>query len=454
MDKPRRFVIIGADAAGMSAASEARRVDPDLRITVFDRGRFASYSQCGLPYLVGGVVEDEVRLVARTIGEFAARGITVHLGHEVAAIEPDRRSVRVRNLTGGNEWDELYDRLLIATGAAPVRPAAPGLDLDGIFVLDVLEDALAIQAYIAERRPRRATIVGGGYIGLEMAENLVRLGLEVRLVQRGDQLFHAVDAEVATPLEAELERNGVDLSLSDSVFEACEEGRDGRVATVQTNRGEVPADLVILATGTRPAVEIAAAAGIRLGPTGAIAVDDRLRTNRPEVYAAGDCAEHWHRILRLPVWVPLGTTANKQGRIVGRNAAGGDDTFAGIVGTAITRVFGLEVGRTGLSEQGMREHGLDPIVTTIDSTDHAGYLPDAQPLTVKLVAERGTGRLLGGQAIGREGVDKRIDVLATALYTGLTVEDLTRLDLAYAPPFNSVWDPIQVAATALLRKGL
>ncbi len=454
MDRPRRFVIIGADAAGMSAASEARRVDPDLAITVFDRGRFASYSQCGLPYLVGGLVADEIRLVARTIGEFAARGITVQLGHEVTAIDPDGRSVRVRNLTGGEEWDEPYDRLLIATGAAPVRPAGPGLDLDGIFHVDIMEDALAIQAYIREWWPKRATIVGGGYIGLEMAENLVRRGLEVRLVQRGDQLFHAVDAEVAAPLEAELERNGVDMRLCDSVFEACEEGRDGRVATVATNGGEVPADLVILATGTRPAVELAVAAGIPTGATGAIAVDDHLRTNRPEVFAAGDCAEHWHRVLQLPVWVPLGTTANKQGRIAGRNVAGGDDAFAGIVGTAITRVFDLEVGRTGLSEGGMREHGLDPVVATIDSTDHAGYLPDARPLTVKLVAERGTGRLLGGQAIGRNGVGKRIDVLATALYTGLTVEDLTRLDLAYAPPFNSVWDPVQVAATALLRKGL
>lgn len=453
MSTPARFVIIGADAAGMSAASEARRIDSQLEIVAYDRGGFASYSQCGLPYLVGGLVPDRQRLIARTVAEFAQRGISVQLGHEVTAIDPARSMVRVRDLRSGVETEQGYDRLLIATGASPARPTLPGLELDGVFQLDVMEDALAIQAYIREYQPRRAVIVGGGYIGLEMAENLVRLGLEVRLVQRATQLFPSVDVDIATHLGEALERHGVDLSLRDSVVQACE-GQHGRVVDVHTNDGEVPADLVLLAIGTRPNVEVARVAGVRIGGTGAIAVDDHLQTNLPGIFAAGDCAEHWHRILRQPSWVPLGTTANKQGRIAGRNVAGGDEAFAGIVGTAITRVFDLSVGRTGLTEREAHVAGIACAATTLNSTDFAGYLPDAHPLTIKLVAEPETGRLLGGQAVGWGGVDKRIDVLATALYSGLTVEDLTRLDLEYAPPFNSVWDPIQVAATSLLRRGI
>jgi NADPH-dependent 2,4-dienoyl-CoA reductase/sulfur reductase-like enzyme len=451
---PQTFVIIGADAAGMSAASEARRADPALKIVAFDRGGFASYSQCGLPYLVGGVVPDRGRLIARTVEEFARRDIAVRLGHEATSIDPARRVVRVREpAAGGAETEQPYDRLLIATGADPAPLPVAGLDLAGIFRLDVMEDAIGVQDYLRAHRPRRAVIAGGGYIGLEMAENLTRLGLEVRLVQRGEQLFSSVDIEIAAPLNEELARHGVDLSLCDGVLEACRGGH-GRVESVTTDAGEVPADLVILATGVRPNVALAAAAGIRLGDTGAIAVDDRLRTNLPDIYAAGDCAEHRYRPLGRPYWVPLGTTANKQGRIAGRNAAGGDDTFGGIVGTAIARVFDLEVGRTGLSEREAGRLDIACAATTLDSTDHAGYMPDADPLTIKLVAERGGGKLLGGQAIGRGGVAKRIDVLATALYSGLTLEDLARLDLSYAPPFNSVWDPVQVAATSLLREGL
>ncbi len=451
MNEHRRFVIIGADAAGMSAASEARRADPDMEIVAYDRGGFASYSQCGLPYLLGGVVENRQWLIARTVGEFERRGIVVRLHHEVTEIDSERKVVRVWH--GGKEFEEPYDRLLIATGASPVRPEVPGLDLEGVFHLDVMEDAIAIQGYLREQKPKRAVIVGGGYIGLEMAENLRGLGLEVSLVQRGRQLFPSVDADIAAPIDEELASNGVDVSLCESVLRACE-GSHGRVTDVHTSQGEVQADLVLLATGVRPNVALAPRAGITIGPTGAIAVDDQLRTNVHAIFAAGDCAEHYHRLLGRPSWVPLGTTANKQGRIAGRNAAEGSERFGGIVGTAITRVFRLEVGRTGLTEREAREAGMACVTTTLDSTDHAGYLPDAQTLTVKIVAEEGTGRLLGVQAVGRAGVDKRIDVAATALYAGLKIEDLIQLDLEYAPPFNSVWDPLQVAATSLRRRGV
>ncbi|WP_245588618.1 FAD-dependent oxidoreductase [Deinococcus pimensis] len=450
MTSAKRFVIIGADAAGMSAAMEARRADPKLRITAFDRGVAASYSQCGLPYWLGGVIASRERLVARTVEDFRARDVDVRLRHEVTAIDTARGVVRVRDLGGGREFDEPYDRLLVATGASPVEFPLPGRDLPGVFTLDVLEDADAIRAYLREHAPRRAVIVGGGYVGLELAENFTRLGLSVSLVQRGDQVFHSVDAELAAPLHEELERHGVDLNLSDSLVKACS-GSGGRVRQVTTTQGDLDADLVVLATGVKPNVDLAVNAGIPFGPTGALAVDDRMRTGVQGVYAAGDCAEHFHRVLGKPVWIPLGTTANKQGRVAGRNVTGGDARFAGIVATAVAKVFDLGVARTGLNEWEARAAGLDVRTVVLDSTDQAGYMPDAEDLTVKLVVERATGRLLGGQAVGRRGADKRVDVLATALYAGLTVSQLPELDLAYSPPFNSVWDPVQVAAVKLTR---
>jgi NADPH-dependent 2,4-dienoyl-CoA reductase/sulfur reductase-like enzyme len=298
MNERERFVIVGADAAGMSATSEARRADPDLEIVAFDKGSFASYSQCGMPYLVGEVVEDRRRLIARTVEEFERREIEVRLGHEVTQIYPERRVVKV--LHDGAETEHRYDRLLIATGASPAGLSVPGLDLSGVFNLDVMEDAIAMQDYIREHRPKRAVIAGGGYIGLEMAENLRRLGMHVSLVQRGEQLFSPVDMDIAAPIDDELENHGVDISLCESVMRACE-GRHGHVTDVLTSQGAVPADLVVLATGVRPNVELARAAGVALGETGAIAVDHHLRTNIPDVYAAGDCAEHYHRLLRVTV---------------------------------------------------------------------------------------------------------------------------------------------------------
>ncbi len=447
---PVQFIVVGADAAGMSAASEARRVNPDMEIIAYDRGGFASYSQCGLPYLIGGVIEDRQTLIARTVEEFAARSISVKLGHEVVGLDPVRRVVRVRERNEG-VTEHPYDKLLLATGASPVRSSFPGFDLAGVFHLDVMEDALNLRAYLREHQPRRAAIVGGGYIGLEMAENLRRLGLTVYLVQRGSQLFPAMDVDISVPIDDELARHGVEVELCETVLEGCKGAHD-RIVAIQTSQGTVPIDLVLVATGVCPNTALAEAAGVDLGRTGAIAVDDHLRTSVPDVFAAGDCAEHWHRLLQQPAWVPLGTTANKQGRVAGHNAAGKDEAFAGIVGTAVVQVFDLEVGRTGLTEREAAEAGFDCVTVTLDSTDHAGYMPDARALTVKLVAERDTGQLLGGQAVGYGGVAKRIDVVATALYAGLTVEELTRLDLAYAPPFNSVWDPVQVTATKLLRR--
>ncbi len=451
MNRPARFVIIGADAAGMSAASEARRLDPTLEILAFERGSFISYSQCGLPYLVGGHVEDRQRLVARTVEQFAERDITVKTRHTVLRIDPARQVILVNDLDLKREFEQPYDKLLIATGAAPLRSTLPGSDLQGVFHLDIMEDALAIMAYLDRHQPRQAVIVGGGYIGLEMAENLAGLGLKVRLLQRGEQLFTSVDLEIAGLLNGELERHGVDISLCESILEACI-GSNGRVDCVRTSQGQVQTDLVLLATGVRPEVSLALEAGIKCGLTGAISVDAHLRTSQPAIFAAGDCAEHWHRLLQKPAWLPLGTTANKQGRLAGRNIAGQPAAYAGIVGTAVTRVFDLQIARTGLTTREANLAGLESVSIVLNSTDLAGYMPEATPLHLKLVAEKSSGRLLGGQVVAQNGADKRIDVLATALYQELTLEQLTELDLAYAPPFNSVWDPLQVAATSLLRR--
>ncbi|HEU5014667.1 MAG TPA: FAD-dependent oxidoreductase [Roseiflexaceae bacterium] len=452
MSERKRLVVIGGVAAGMGAASKARRVNPDLEIVVFEQGDWISYSACGLPYFVGGLVENERKLIARTVAEFAKQNIDARLRHAVTLIDTSNKTVRVLNNAEPDTepMDVPYDELIIATGARPFRPPVQGIDLKGVFHLYTMPDALAIREYIDTRQPRHAVIVGGGYIGLEAAENLERRGIKIAVVQRPPQLFSSVDHEITDLVAQELDRHGVDLTLGNSALSACE-GEDGRVTCIQTTQGKLDTDMVLLATGVRPNSELAAGAGIKLGAKGAIAVDDRLRTSAPNVYAAGDCAEHFDRVTGQPNWVPLGTTANKQGRIAGTNAAGGDERFRGIVATTITRVFDLEVGRTGVTSREAERHGMDVATAVVDYTDIAGYYPGHAPIRVKLIAEKGSGRLLGVQAAGK-GVDKRIDVAATALTAGMTVEEFAWLDLSYAPPFNSVWDPLLVAANNVMKE--
>ncbi len=441
----RRMLVVGGVAAGMSAASQARRTDPNLEIVVLEQGEWVSYSACGLPYFVGRLIPDARNLVARTVVEFARQNIDVRLHHRVTAIDPQTKTV-----TGEHNdapFSERYDVLMLAMGARPRTLDIPGIDSKGIFNLYTMPDAQAIMAFIAERKPSRAVVIGGGYIGLEAAENLARLGIHVSVVQRTAYPFPNLDPDIAEMVTNELLAEQVDLSLSDSVAEACGE-ENGYVTCVETAHRTIDAELVLVAVGIQPNSEVAAQAGAKLGAARAIAVDDHQRTSLPDVFAAGDCAEHRHRVSGGTVWVPLGTTANKQGRIAGTNVAGGDAAFKGIVGTAISRVFKMEVGRTGLSAKEAATLGIPFVEVTVDSTDMAGYYPDATRLRVKMLAEKGSGRLLGVQAAGR-GVDKRIDVAATALHAGLTVEELAWIDLGYAPPFNSVWDPLHVAANKL-----
>lgn len=442
----RRLVIIGADAAGMSAAAQARRLArPDaLEIVAFERGAHTSYAACGLPYLVGGFVSDAAKLVARSPEEHRARGIDVHIRHEVLGIDPAASTVTVRDLEAGRERTERWEALLIATGATGVMPPWPGADAAGVFQLRTLDDAAAVEARIAAGA-RRAVVVGAGYIGLEVAEGLLARGLSVTVVERLEAPMGAtLDADMSGAVADAMRAAGVDLRLGLSVQGFEHEG--GEVRAVRTDGGTIPADLVVVGLGVRPAVGLAREAGIRIGDAGGIVVDSAMRTSVPGIWAAGDCVESRHRVTGAPVVIALGTHANRQGRIAGTTIAGGEAGFQGVLGTAITRFGELEIGRTGLGEREAAAAGFDAYATITQASSRAHYYPGAQPMRLKLVAERGSGRLLGAQIVGGAEAGKRIDVLATALWNRMTVQEIGEMDLSYAPPFSPVWDPVLLAA--------
>ncbi len=440
-----RLVVVGGDAAGMSAASQARRLRPaeDLEIVAFERSSWVSYSACGEPYHVAGYVDPLERLVARTPAQFAAQDIDVRLRHEVSAIDLGRREVAVRDLDAGTETVTGFDALMVATGAAPIRPSISGVDLPEVFELRTLDDAAALRA-IADRGPGRVVVIGGGYIGLEAAEAFLHREWDVTvLTATNSVLDRTLDPDLAAVVVETLQSLGARVVTGTRV--RCINGTD-RVESVGCDEETFPADVVVLGLGGRPQVELAAAAGIPLGPTGAIAVDDRQRTRIEGVWSAGDCAEARHRLTGGPVNLHLGTVANKTGRVAGIGIGGGDAVFPGVLGTAITKVCELEIASTGLRETDAAAAGFDAVSATAEGTTTAGYWPEASPMRIRLVAERGSGRVLGAQVVGGPGAGKRIDVFATALWNGQTAADLAWTDLAYAPPFSGVWDLIHIAA--------
>ena len=443
-------VVIGGDAAGMSAASKIRREQPGRPIVVFERSAHTSYSACGIPYYVSGLVASADALVARSPETFRQKyAIDVRTNHDVTDVDIEGRRVRVRAPGEDAEFWEPYGELLIATGALPVWPDLPGGQANGIFGLSTLASGIAVHRYLDRERPRAAVIVGGGYIGLEMAEALVRRGLDVALVERAKEVMGTLDPDMGALVSAALREIGVALYLEESAtgFETA----DGRVSAVVTDHRTLPTDLVILGLGVTPNTQLLKETGMALGDTGAIRVDERLQTSVAGVWAAGDCAESRHRVSGQQVHIALGTVANKHGLVAGTNIAGGDATFPGVVGTAVSKICEYEVARTGLQEHECRALGWDCAVATIESRTRAGYYPGAGVITVKLIGERGSGRLLGGQIVGVEGAAKRIDVVATALTAGMTAEDVVGLDLSYAPPFSPVWDPVQTAARRLVK---
>ncbi len=450
--------MIGGDAAGMSAASQARRLrGPDeLEIVAFERGNFASYSACGIPYWVGGDVTDRDRLVARTPEEHRERDIDLRMRTEVTEIDVAGARVRSRELDTGTEAWTSYDKLVIATGARPVRPDLPGIDAPGVHGVQTLDDGQALLDTLERARGRRAVVVGAGYIGVEMAEALINRGYEVTVVNRGKEPMSTLDPDMGRLVHTAMEGLGITM-VDDAEVTKVLTGDDGRVRAVVTDDAEYPADVVVLGIGVRPETALARAAGLPVGDHGGLLTDLAMRVRGHEdIWAGGDCVEVLDLVSGSERHIALGTHANKHGQVIGTNVGGGYATFPGVVGTAVSKVCDLEIARTGLREKDAHRAGLRFETVTVESTSRAGYYPGAEVMTVKMLAERRTGRLLGVQIVGGEGAGKRVDVAAVALTAGMTVERMTTLDLGYAPPFSPVWDPVLVAArkaTAKVRAG-
>ena len=440
-----RMVVIGGDAAGMSAASQARRRRPanDLEIIALERSNWVSYSACGEPYYVAGYVDPLERLLARTPEGFAQMDIEVRTRHEATAVDLDRRKVTVTELESGERTELGFDTLMIGTGARPLRPPISGVHLPGVFGLHTLDDAVALRR-AADEGPGNAVVVGGGYVGLEAAEAFHSRGWKVTILTSGEAVLgRTLDPDLGSQVVAAMEQMGIRVVTGTRV--ECINGTD-RVGSVGCDDETHPAEVVVLGLGFRPESNLAAEAGIGLGPTGAISVDDRQRADVDGVWAGGDCAEATHRLTGQPVNFHLGTVANKAGRVAGINIGGGDARFPGVLGTAITKVCDLEISSTGLRPADAAAAGFDAVVGDARGSTTAGYWPTAAPMTIRVVAERAGGRILGAQVVGGPGAGKRIDVFATAIWNEMTAEELAWADLAYAPPFSGVWDLIHIAA--------
>ena len=431
-----KMIVIGAVAAGTSAAAKARRNSEDAAITIYEKDSFISYSGCGMPYFLGGEVEKAEELTPRDPAFFQSKyNVAIKTKHEVLSIDPLNKSVLVKNLVTGDVFADAYDTLILATGARAVTPPIPGRDNAHVFTLRNINDMLRIQAFLDEKKPSTAAIVGTGFIGLEMCESFVRLGISVTLLEKLPQVTPGLDDDMAIHVQEHLKKSGVLVQTGVAISEIAEDH------ILLTDGTRIPAELVLLSTGVKPNTELAAAAGVALGKSGAILVNTRMETNLPDVYACGDCIEQFQVITGKQVYRPLGSTANKTGRIAGDCATGGTLAYRGTLGTGIFRVLGLSVGQTGLSEREAREAGYDVVVCHNSKPDKPEYL-GGQEMVIKAVADRADGRLLGVQIVGRSGVDKRIDVFATAMSYGAKAEDLFYLDLAYAPPFATTKDPV------------
>jgi NADPH-dependent 2,4-dienoyl-CoA reductase/sulfur reductase-like enzyme len=425
----------------MAAASQARRRDPDMEIVALEKGRWTSYSACGIPYVVGGDVATIDELIVRSPETFRSQfRIDVRLRQEAMELDLDKRTVEVRDHEHDRTYSLGYDDLHIGTGGTPMRPPVPGIESSDIHGVQTLEHAAHLLEHATSTPPRKVVVVGGGYIGLEMAEAFLHRGAKVTVVTATPQPMGTLDLDMGALVADAMREEGVELRTSERAI-AFEPG------VVHTDLGaKLEADLVVLEIGVNPNSDLAARAGVATGHRNAIKVDRRQRTNVPGVWAAGDCCESFSRLTGQYAHVALGTVANKQGRVAGINLGGGYATFPGVIGTAVTKLCRLEVGRTGVTEREATEAGFEFVAVTVDSTTRARYFPGAQPIKVKLLAEKGSGRVLGAQILGREGAAKRIDVIATALTANMTVEEMTGLDLSYAPPFSPVWDPVLIAA--------
>ncbi|EOV9525477.1 FAD-dependent oxidoreductase [Bacillus cytotoxicus] len=439
-----KYVIIGGDAAGMSAAMQIIRNDKDAHVITLEKGEIYSYAQCGLPYVISGAISSTEKLIARDVKTFRDKyGIDAKVHHEVTKIDTEHKMVHGIHTDTKEEFQYEYDRLLIATGVRPVMPDWEGAHLQGIHLLKTIPDAHHILETLKERNVERVTIIGGGAIGLEMAETFVELGKAVRMIERNDHVGTIYDADMAKYIHEEAEKHGIEILTNENVkaFKGNE-----KVEEIETDKGTYETDLVLVSVGVKPNTDFLAGTNIRVNHKGAIEVNAYMQTNVKDVFAAGDCATHYHVIKEIQDHIPIGTTANKQGRLAGLNMVDKRRAFKGTLGTGIIQFMGLTLARTGLNEKEANGLNLPYETVKVDSTSSAGYYPNAAPLHVKLLYRSDTKQLLGGQVIGAEGVDKRIDVIAMALFHKMSIHDLEDVDLSYAPPYNSVWDPIQQAA--------
>jgi len=446
----KRLLVIGGVAAGPKAAAKARRCDPEMEIIVYQEEAEISYAGCGLPYYISGVVKERSELLSRTAGQFAMDGIRIQKHRRIEEIDIAKRTLSGRNLESGEIFTDRFDRLVLATGAQPIRPKIEGLDLKNVFYLRSIFDADSIVEHIRSEDIRNVVIAGGGYIGLEMAESLLQLGKKVTIIELAPQILTLFDEDFAGILRQYLEKKGVKIFTSEGI--KALKGKDGAVTHVQTHSHEIEADAVLISLGIRPQIELAKQAGLKIGETGAIWVNERMETSVEGIYAAGDCAETIHLVTRNRTWIPLGSTANKQGRVVGANVCGGNAIFPGVMGTVVFKTFDFNVAKTGLSMKEAEKEAFHPIQAIVRGFDRAHYYPGRKESTLKVVAEKETGRILGGQAIGEGPSDKFIDILAMALHAKMSCQELASVDLAYAPPFSPVLSPVIVAANVLLNK--
>ncbi len=439
-----KIVIVGGVAGGATAAARIRRLDEQAEIIIFEKSGFVSYANCGLPYYIGDVITDQEELTLQTPESFWSRfRIQVRTGHEVTAIHVKEKTVAVKDLATGKEWDEPYDKLLLSPGAKPARPALPGVESNKIFTLRTVEDTLRIHEYIKAAGPKSAVLVGGGYIGIEVAENLREKGLDVTIVQRPKQLMNTLDYDMATFVHSKMQQHGIDLRLGRSVTGFIEE--NGKIVTQIDGEVGIPADMVLLAIGVSPDSRLAKEAGLALGVKGSIAVNDRMETSAPDIYAVGDAVQVKNMVTGEDAVIALAGPANKQGRIAADNICGGDSHYKGSLGSSIIKVFDLAVAGTGLTSKAAGAAGLDHDCVVLSPSSHASYYPGAKTMVMKVVYERSSRRLLGAQIIGTDGVDKRLDVLAAAICSGIKADRLKDLDLAYAPPYSSAKDPVNMA---------
>lgn len=439
-----KVIIIGGVAAGATAAARIRRLDEKAEIKVFERTGYISYANCGLPYYIGDVITDPAQLTLQTPESFLTRfRIDMKVHHEVTAIHPDSKTVSVRNLETGDEFTEAYDKLILAPGAKPAQPKLSGIGIDRLFTLRTVEDTFRIREYIRENRPESAVLAGGGFISLELAENLTGLGMDVTIVQRPMQLMNPFDPEMAAFIHSQMRRHGVKLALGYTV-EGFEESGEG-VDVLLKDAKPLHADMVIMAIGVTPDTHLAEEAGLELGIRGSIVVNDRMETSVPDIYAAGDAVQVRHFVTGQDAVISLAGPANRQGRIIADNICGGDSRYTGSQGSSVIRIFEMTAAVTGINETGAKNAGIDADSVILSPMNHAGYYPGGSLMTIKAVFEKETYRLLGAQIIGYEGVDKRIDVIATAIRSGMKATELKDLDLAYAPPYSSAKDPVNMA---------